>query len=210
MYCGFVRAMASSLHIKLQDDNGASYSLDYKTPPAGVSDLSQDNQSNLEKVLFLPDIFCVGDEVYHELSVFSEDLPRSYLIKQLKSDLNKKYYIERTLGHCSGAKIDCTSTLTDHVKVLLAQRPELQEGKIQIKLSGDVARMTRSTNFMMFSFVLLQEQNFMSSKSNRTVAIINGKEEYETIATSLHDFFQEVTSLIQKGTKVIDGKEMKL
>ena len=70
--------------------------------------------------------------------------------------------------------------------------------------------MTRSTNFMMFSFALLQEQNFMSSKSNRTVAIINGKEEYETSATSLHDFFQEVTSLIQKGTIVIDGKEIKL
>ena len=38
------------------------------------SDLSQDDQSNLEKVLFLLDKFYVCDEVYHELSVFSEDL----------------------------------------------------------------------------------------------------------------------------------------
>ena len=46
--------------------------------------------------------------------------------------------------------------------------------------------MTCSTNFMMFSFAVLQEQNVMSSKSNCTEAIINGKEEYETLASSLH------------------------
>jgi hypothetical protein len=144
--------------------------------------LSQDDQSIIEKVLFLLDKFCVGDEVYHELSVLSEDLPRSYLIKQKRSALNKTYHIERTCGQCPGARINFTSTLSEHVKDLLAQKPELQEDGIQVKLSGDGAQMTWSTNFMMFSFALLQEENAMSSKSNRTVAIINGKEEYETVA----------------------------
>ena len=197
-------------NIKLKDDTGASYSLDYHSSSAGVSGLSQDDQSIIEKVLFLLDKFCVGDEVYHELSVLSEDLPRSYLIKQKRSALNKTYHIERTRGQCPGARINFTSTLSEHVKDLLAQNPELQEDGIQVKLSGDGARMTRSTNFMMFSFALLQEVNVMSSKSNRTVAIINGKEEYETVATSLHDFFQEVNLLIEKGTILVDGKEVKL
>ena len=131
------------------------------------------------------------------MSVLSEDLPRSYLIKQKRSALNKTYHIERTHGQCPGARINFTSTLSEHVKDLLAQKPELQEDGIQVKLSGDGARMTRLTNIMMFSFALLQEENVMSSKS---VAIINGKEEYETVATSLHDFFQEVNLLIEKGT----------
>ncbi|CAB3977587.1 Hypothetical predicted protein [Paramuricea clavata] len=50
----------------------------------------------------------------------------------------------------------------------------------------------------------------MSSKSNRTVAIINGKEDYETLKTALPHFFDEVNSLIEKGTLLVDGKEVKL
>ena len=79
-----------------------------------------------------------------------------------------------------------------------------------MKLSGDGARMTRSTNFIMFLFALLQKPNVMSSKSNRTVAIVNGKEEYETLASSLKDFFQEVNSLIAQGAILIDGQKVKL
>ncbi|CAB4030762.1 Hypothetical predicted protein, partial [Paramuricea clavata] len=50
-----------------------------------------------EKVLFLLDKFCVSDEIYHELMLVSEELPRSYLIKQLRSNLNKTYHF---LKHC--------------------------------------------------------------------------------------------------------------
>lgn len=203
----FCRSFGLELsHVKLQDDKGSSYSLDYEVC-TGDADISTDDKSNLEKVLFLLDKFCVGDEVYHELSVLSDDLPRSYLIKQLRSDLNKTCHIERTVQY-PGAKVDFTSTLADHVKALLAKKPELQE--VKVKLSGDGAQMSRTTNFMMFSFALLQEENVMSSKSNRTVAIINGKEDYITVKTALPSFFQEVNSLIQRGAIIIDGKEVKL
>ena len=196
--------------INFKNDKGGSYSVDYNTPPDGSSGLSEDDRCNLEKVLFLLHKFCVGDEFYHELSILSEDLPRSYLIKQKRSDLNKTYHIERTFGKFPGARINFTSTLADHVKDLLTDKPELQQEKIQVKLSGDGARMTRSTNFMMFSFALLQKPNVMSSKSNRTMAIVNGKEEYETLASSLKDFFQEVNLLIERGTILIDGQEVQL
>lgn len=71
--------------------------------------------------------------------------------------------------------------------------------------------MSRTTNFMMFSFALLQaKESVMSSKSNRTVAIVNGPEKYDTMKTSLNFFFQEVNELIDKQTISIDGKEIKL
>ena len=146
------------LQISFKDDKGGNYSVDYNTPLDGSSGLSEDDQCNLEKVLFLLDKFCVGDEFYHELSILSEDLPRSYLIKQKWSDLNKTYHIERTFGKFPGARINFTSTLADHVKDLLTGKPELQQEKIQVKLSGDGARMTRSTNFMMFSFAFCKNQ----------------------------------------------------
>ncbi|CAB3998260.1 Hypothetical predicted protein [Paramuricea clavata] len=196
--------------IKLQDEKGTISSLNYQESPPSISDLSCDDHSNLEKVLFLLDKFCVSDEIYHELTLVSEELPRSYLIKQLRSNLNKTYHIERTSGPCPGAMINVTATIKDHVEVLLAKKPELKGQTIKVKISGDGAKMTRSTNFMMFSLALLQDDNVMSSKSNRTIAIINGKENYETIAASLPKFFQEVNGLIESGTMLIDDTEVNL
>lgn len=91
--------------------------------------------------------------------------------------------------------------------------PELKEGKNQVILSGDGARMSRTTNVMMMSFTLLQlklNEGVMSPKHNRTVAIINAPEKYETLKTSLSNFFDDVNQLISTGTITIDGEDVEL
>ena len=169
------------------------------------------DKNNLETILFLLDKFCVGDEVYHELSIQSERLPKSYLIKQLRTDLNNTYHIERTDVKCPGAKLDFSSTLAAHVQELLLHKTELRNEVVQVKLSGDGARMSRSTNFMMISFALIQcNEKVMSSKSNRTVAIVNGSENYETLKESLSNLFREINELITTGTILIDREHVKL
>ena len=50
----------------------------------------------------------------------------------------------------------------------------------------------------------------MSPKHNRTVAIINGPEKYETLKTSLSKFFDEVNQLISTGMLAIDGEDVEL
>ena len=197
--------------LKLQDEKGGAHTLDWEpTPTDGdYENLHKEDKKKLEQVLFLLDKFCVGDEVYHELTMITEDLPKSYLVKQLRGNLNKIYHIEQTQGKYPGAKINFTATLEEHVKELLNNKPELKDGCIDIKISGDGARMSRTTNFMMFSFALLQaKESIMSSKSNRTVAIINGPEKYETMKTSLKHFFKEVNELIEKGQITVDGKDI--
>ena len=155
----------------------------------------------MEQVLFLLDKFCGGDEAYHELSMTTEGLPKSYLVKQSRTAMNKLYHIKRTPEKYSGSCLNFTSTLKDHVKELLMKEPELKEGKIQVKLSGVGARMSRTTNFMMMSFTLLQlNESVMSPEHNRTVAIINAPEKHETLRTSLSNFFDEVNQLISTGT----------
>ena len=196
----------------MKDDNGASYFLNYNTPTTtGASSLGQDHQDKLEQVLFLLDKFCVGDEVYHELSYESDDLPKSYLVKQLRAKMNKTYIVERTVGEYPGAKLNFTSTLTDHVQELLQHKPELSTSTIQVELSGDGASMSRSTNFMMMSFSLLQwDEKVMSSKNNRTVAVVNGPEDYHTLKVSLSSLFNEVNELIKTGSMLINGERVKL
>jgi len=70
------------------------------------------------------DKFCVGDEVYHELTMITEYLPKSYLVKQLQSNLNKTYHIEQTQGKCAGAKINVTATLEEELQELFNNKPD--------------------------------------------------------------------------------------
>lgn len=53
--------------------------------------------------MFLLDKFCVRDEVYHELTMVFEGMPKSYIVKQLRSNLNETTHIERTPGKFPGA-----------------------------------------------------------------------------------------------------------
>ena len=86
--------------------------------------LPNDRKKIIERVLFLLDKFCEGGRVYHELSVTIEGLPKSYLIKQLRGELNKTYHLERMPGPFPGARLDFKSTLKDHVRELLSIKPE--------------------------------------------------------------------------------------
>ena len=51
----------------------------------GFDTLSEEEKSGVEKVLFLLEKFCVGDNFYHELTVVVDGLPKSYIVKQKRS-----------------------------------------------------------------------------------------------------------------------------
>ena len=53
------------------------------------STLSTHEKENVEKIFFLLDKFCVGDSFYHEISMITDSLQRSYLVKQCRDELNK-------------------------------------------------------------------------------------------------------------------------
>ena len=64
---------------------------------------------------------------------------------------------------------------------------------------------------MMMSLTLLQlNECVMSPKHNRTVAIINDPENYETLKNSLSYFCDEVNQLVSQGSISIDGVDVEL
>lgn len=77
-----------------------------QTNTGGYNNLSENDRTKIDQVLCLLDRFCVGDEVYHELSLIGDGLPKSYLIKQKRTDLNKLNHIERLPGLLPGAAIN--------------------------------------------------------------------------------------------------------
>lgn len=79
-----------------------------------------------------------------------------------------------------------------------------EEGKnwadkpIQVKMSGDGARMTRNSSFILLSFSLLQAgDDVMSAGGNHTVAIVKGSECYQTLQESFGTVFNEINKLKQ-------------
>ena len=78
---------------------------------------------------------------------------------------------------------------------------------IQIKISGDGARTTRNSNFILLSFSILQTgESVMSAKGNRTIAIVNGSESYETIKEAFGGISHEINTMINSGKLMVDGQ----
>lgn len=171
---------------------------------------NETDQNNLETLLFLLDKFCASDELYHELSLLSEDLPRTYLIKQRRNELNKLCHIERTPGQYPGAQLSFSETLQDHIKQFLESNSNHKgDEPIKVKISCDGAKMSRSANFMIMSFSLLQTGDLvMSSKGNRTIGVVNGPEKYETIETSFSEIINDINSVNKNGKIKVNDKEI--
>lgn len=95
--------------VKVTDKDGKITDLDYGTDDrcskASFHNLSQEGQDTVSSLLYIMDNFCVGDAAYHEVSMIVDDAPRSYLIKQCRSDLNKIFHISKTPGKHAGAQM---------------------------------------------------------------------------------------------------------
>lgn len=111
----FSKTFGLEIHtVIFDDDKGLDHILSYaEKERKSYKDLSDADQQKIKNILFVLDKFCIGDEAYHELSMLAgnENLPRSYLIKQCKNDLNRLCHISRTPGAPQGAQLDFLSEL---------------------------------------------------------------------------------------------------
>ena len=108
--------------VKLIGEDEACWQLSYSEKMSTYKELSEADQQKVKSVLFILDKFCIGDAAYHELTMVSENdaLPRSYLIKQCKEDLNKICHIIRTPGSAPGAQVDFKTELGTVVQSMVS------------------------------------------------------------------------------------------
>ena len=85
--------------VSFVDEKGTQNAFSYKPKEKQANkELSEEDTHKVKKILFILDKFCIGDAAYHELTMLCEGLPRSYLIKQCKYEINKLSHIVRTSG----------------------------------------------------------------------------------------------------------------
>ena len=103
------------------DSEGTSHQLNYSGDKLKTySELPEEDQEQIKTVLSITDKFCVSDASYHELTKTSggESLPRSYVKRQCKNDLNQLCHIVRTPGAESGAQLNLEDELTSRIEEL--------------------------------------------------------------------------------------------
>ena len=109
-------------------------------------------------------------------------------VGQSRHDFNDMCHLEGLKGNFPGAKVSSDENkMAVHILDYLQKNPSFNKDTdtIQIKISGDGARMTYNSNFISLSFSILQTgENVMSSKGNSTIGIVNDKEDYTTIKES--------------------------
>ena len=183
------------------DETGDIHSFNFDESNKENCEVTGNDQKAIEQILHLLDKFCISDEFYHELTIMYDDLPRSYLIKQCRNNLNKVCHIERVPGPHPGTQIDFLQILQETVGEYLQEHPQHdQHSPVKIKISGDGAKISRTTNFNLLSFSVLDiGQNVLSGRGNRTIAIVNGPENYEVLKTSFKNVFGTINNLINSG-----------
>ncbi|XP_070549167.1 uncharacterized protein [Ptychodera flava] len=194
--------------VKLHEQYGQTVKLDYTETNGngGTYDkLSEQEKEKIRSILYIMDRFCIGDASYHEFTYISDDLPKSYLIKQCRQKMNECYFIERTPGWEEGVqlsfKAELESQIAFHNLATKSKQP------IRVKISGDGAKMSRITNFLIISFSFLDSENNVDGEIF-PIAIIKASESYEVFRRCLRDLICEINEVIENGSILVGGNSV--
>lgn len=187
--------------LSLSDEDEQKYDISYCIKKACNYDaLSEIDQDKIQAILHVMDRFAISDEAYHALSmVIGEGMPRSYIIKQCKHDIDSICKISNTPGTI-GAQLDFFEELDRLVDDTYDDGPP--EDIIKIRLGGDGTRVSKTVSFLNFSMGLLNTTTSMatatSEEGNRTLAVVKTSENYENIKESLQDLISDINKLQDK------------
>ena len=163
--------------------------------------LPQVEKDKIYGILQILDRFCVSDEAYHEITMHDAgaNLPRSYLVKKARHDLNELIKVE-VLNDAEGAAGACLSfkkMLQMEIDLYMTENYIATPETIKVKLGGDGAEMSRSSSFQLISFSLLNRgRSVLQPTAVRTVAVVCGKETHDTLRDNMSTVFEEVNDLI--------------
>lgn len=100
----------------------------------------------------LLDKFCVGDAFNHELSMTTDGLPRSYLVKQCRDELYKMCQIDPPDANFEEAKVNSVKLFSKNISLIISKR------------NNDFKQPSK---FILLSFSILQTgESVMHAKGN--------------------------------------------
>ena len=106
-------------------------------------------------------------------------------------------------------KNEISRSAAEYKKLKSGHQKSKFEQDLKIKISGDGAKVSRVSNFLVVSFSVLDD-NSNSHMSQRVLAVVNCDENYSNLKPSLGPLFQEINQLHSKQYLDVDGRKIKL
>ena len=136
----------------------------------------------LEQVLYTKERFGISGAAYHELSMVSPQLPRSWKLKQQSKSLNKQWDVNPTPESTTGVQQSLRSRLVERVHHLLrssGDKPFEQHKLLRVELTGDGTYLG-SLHVVTFGFSLIDEGCVAKSATGyHVLCILKETESYE-------------------------------
>ena len=165
----------------------------------------ENNSECLEQVLYTKERFGISDAAYHELSMVSPQLPRSWKLKQQSKSLNKQWDVNPTPESTTGVQQSLQSRLVERVHHLLrssSDKPFEQNKLLRVKLTGDGTYLG-SLHVITFGFSLIDEGSVAKSATGyHVLCVLKETESYESISVGLRDVIKEVSMISRDGITV--------
>ena len=168
--------------------------------------LPDEEKKKIETLLYILDTFYVSDAAYHEIALTSDSgLPSKHLIVQCRNSLSSLFTIHRCSGGVPGAYVDFEEQIAN---LITDSQSEMTDLKKIVKISGDGAKITRTSNFLTMSVSLLKQEGLPCSPT--VLAIVSASESYAVLDKALGPLIQQVNSVIDKGKIQVDGQEVSI
>ena len=184
--------------LKFSDESRKTYDLLSKHN-SSFDKLPDEEKEKVKHLLFILDSFSISDGAYHDLTLQNDKMITSYLIKQCRDQLNSMCTISTTPGEASGAQMSVRHTINQ----LLITFEDYAEATsvVKLKFAADGAKMSRVSNFLVFSLTLLDNNQVFSSHGQHTIGIASARENYICISESFSDIFNDINDIM--GTSII-------
>ena len=196
--------------LNLKSDQGKNITLEFgkANEKSDFSSVPEDEKEKIRTLVFLMDRFCISDAAYHELAMHEKQLPRSYLLVQRRNDINKHFEIQRLPGNVPGAFIDIESEINSLLEHHIELNPD--SDFVKIKFSGDGTKVSRISNFVIFSLSDVSSVNSVSFQDQRTFAIVECSEKYESLKICCCPIFDQINNILSKKKWIVSGKEIEV
>lgn len=178
------------------------------TQNISYENLSSSAKMEVKSMLNVCDKSMVSDAAYHELSMQIPSMPRSHHVKACRNEINAQFEVHRTPGMIPGSYLSLKSELSKIIHEFKVSETDSEE-KLKIKLSGDGAKVSRVSNFLVLSFSVLGE-NSSSHMRQHVLAIVNCDENYSNLKQSLGPLFDEINELNSQKYIAVDGQKVNL
>ena len=121
-------------------------------------------------------------------------MPRQYILKQRISELNSLWDIKPTPNDTHGVQQSLEDRLRIRMQILISNSDKgakfMTDITVNVKLSGDGTKIGKRLHVVIFTFTLLEEEQYCSSVGNHTSVIFKQPESYDCLKSALADIIR--------------------